>query len=143
MIEQERTSSVKNLFRVGSVLAALFVATLGFTAHAFADSGVEEVSETEISESDVPSAVEDAFEETDYADWPIVEREKIQSKHHGTVYEIEVEKDEELYGLYFKADGEHIDTEEEHHGTEEEHHRTEEEHHEEEQDEDHEEHEEY
>lgn len=93
------------------VLVGLF----GVVTTAAAGGGVVEVSESEISEEDVPDAVQEAFEESDYADWPVVEREKVESKDHGTVYEIEVEKDGERYGLYYSSEGESLGKEDEGH----------------------------
>jgi|GEM_PF-1817944 len=92
----------KNLFRI-LLLSLLFIG--GSIATATAQSDIKELSEKSIEFSELPKAVQDAFKNSEYAEWEIEEVEKVETDK-GTMYELEVEnEDETYYELYFSLEG--------------------------------------
>lgn len=92
----------KNLFRI-LLFSLLFIG--GNVATASAQSEIKELSEKSIEFSELPEAVKDAFKNSEYAEWEIEEVEKVET-NKGTMYELEVEnEDETYYELYFSPEG--------------------------------------
>lgn len=64
----------------------------------------KELSEEEIEFDAVPQKVKDAYEASEYTGWELVETEKVKTSK-GTMYEIEVKKDDKQLGIYFDTTG--------------------------------------
>ena len=95
------------------LLSLLFIGGGMFTV--MAQSDIKELSEETIKFSDLPQAVQDAFKNSEYAEWEIEEVEKVETDK-GTMYELEVEnEDETYYELYFSPKGELVLKREESH----------------------------
>ncbi|MBO0354922.1 PepSY-like domain-containing protein [Muricauda ruestringensis] len=102
----------KKFFRI-ALLSLLFLGGGMFTL--MAQSDIKELSEEAIEFSDLPQAVQDAFGNSEYADWEIEEVEKVETDK-GTMYELEVENEDESYfELYFSPKGELVLKREESH----------------------------
>lgn len=63
------------------------------------------MTETEIRYQDLPQAIRDGFESSQYAKWEIEEIDRLERAGIETVYVIEVENREMEYDLYFSEDG--------------------------------------
>jgi len=95
------------------LFSLLFIGGGTFTA--MAQSDFKELSEETIKFSDLPKAVQDAFKNSQYAEWEIEEVEKVET-NKGTMYELEVENEDETYfELYFNPKGELVLKREESH----------------------------
>lgn len=102
----------KKFFRI-VLLSLIFIGGGMFTATAQSD--IKELSEEAIEFSDLPKAVQDAFKNSEYAEWEIEKVEKVET-NKGTMYELEVENENETYfELYFSPKGELVLKREESH----------------------------
>ncbi len=63
------------------------------------------MTETDVRYADLPQAVRDAFEASEYADWRIDDVDMLEHPDRETIYVIEVEQAKVEYDLYFTADG--------------------------------------
>ncbi|MGX7666013.1 PepSY-like domain-containing protein [Flavobacterium pedocola] len=70
----------------------------------FDKSGKWLETETEIKISELPKAVSAAVTK-DFAGFKIVEAEKAETSDHGTVYEVKVKKDKDVYDVRLSSDG--------------------------------------
>lgn len=67
-------------------------------------------TEKEIKKSELPQAVMDSLEHSEFSGWKIDEAEELQLSENQLIYEIEVEQGEQEYDLYFQPDGTLVET---------------------------------
>lgn len=73
-------------------------------------SGVWKMTETELLITDVPEAVTSALAKTEYANWKIDDRDRLEYPDKVTVYIIEVEQGEREFDIYFSEKGDLLKT---------------------------------
>lgn len=71
----------------------------------YTPQAVWHMTETDVRYADLPQAVRDAFETSEYADWRIDDIDMLEHPDRETFYVIEVEQAKVEYDLYFTADG--------------------------------------
>lgn len=71
----------------------------------FSTSGAWVMTETDVPFRDLPSAVQTAFNQSEYANWQIEDVDRLEREGLETVYVIEVESGELEYDLYFSESG--------------------------------------
>lgn len=67
--------------------------------------GVWYMTETDVRYADLPQAVKDAFEQSEYAAWRIDDIDMLEYPDRETVYIIEIEQGKAEYDLYYTSDG--------------------------------------
>jgi len=66
---------------------------------------IQEMSEEEVSYSALPDQVKQSYENSNFSDWEVEEVEKVKT-NRGTLYELEVENEDERYfELYYSPKG--------------------------------------
>lgn len=71
----------------------------------FDGAGEWKLTETELPFADVPEAVRQAFEASEFATWTLDDVDFVERKDRETIYVLEVEKGNTEYDLYYLADG--------------------------------------
>ncbi len=71
----------------------------------FTPQGEWSMTETDVRHANLPQTVNDALEQTEYADWRIDDIDMLEYPDRETVYVIEVRQDHAEYTLYFTTDG--------------------------------------
>lgn len=71
----------------------------------FDEFGTWYMTETDVPYADLPQAVKDAFNSSEYANWTIDDIDKLERYQAETLYVIEVEQGENESDLYYSEDG--------------------------------------
>lgn len=71
----------------------------------FRTDGVWEMAETDLTYSQLPTAVQEGFRSGLYANWTVESVDMLERVNVETVYILKVENADDMYGLYYVADG--------------------------------------